>query len=403
MKLKRKLLVILENLPSEKKSNVWGHALSQICSLSEECDITIASPELLSLSLWSYKRNKKQISKLPTYKYRVGNIQYWRPRYLDFSIFSWNYRKNYFQIVSMIFSLLLLIIRKGINIDIIHAHYVYRTGYVAAIIGKILRKPVIITAHGSDIHQNLYSENILFRKRTVNALRWSSKVIAVSESLKKIIDKEVLEEKTFVLPCGLDNRLFYPMNTIECRRVLSLLINKKILLFVGTLNPVKGVDILINAFKRIRDKDDNVELIIIGDGPLRSELEQKVRNFGIAENVHFLGRKNHNKIHLYINASDIIVQPSRNEGRGLAIMEALACGKPIVASRVGGIPETIINNKLGILVEKENPVALADGIINALNGTWDKRYISKYAKQFSQSHLAPQLLKIYDEVLSEVT
>ena len=114
-------------------------------------------------------------------------------------------------------------------------------------------------------------------------------------------------------------------------------------------------------------------MIIIGDGSEREVLEQQVLDEGLEEMVFFLGRKDHTIIPLYVNASDILIVPSRNEGRSVATIEALACGKPVVASRVGGIPETIVNDQLGILVEKENPVALADGIMNALNRTWDER------------------------------
>ena len=190
------------------------------------------------------------------------------------------------------------------------------------------------------------------------------------------------------------------MDKKKCRDKLSLEMEERILLFVGNLVPVKGVDTLLNAFKLVREKDDNVVLIIIGDGPEKLDLEQQAHNLMIDKYVQFTERIDHNIIPFYINAADIIVQPSRKEGRGLVILEAFACGRPAVASRVGGIPETIVNDKLGMLVERENPTALADGIIKALECAWDSKYQSAYANEFTQDKLTPRVLKVYDEVLN---
>jgi len=401
-KIKKSILVLLDGIPSKENPNLWRHAFDEVLKLSEYCNITVVSPVWLPLSLRSYKKNNERVKRLPPYEYKIGSVDCWRPRYIDFSLFSWNCRKHYIQIFTMIVSLLFFVFHQRIRFDVIHAHFAYRNGYVASILGKILGKPVIITAHGSDIHQNLYNNGALFRKRTLNALSWSIRIIAVSQSLKNMIADEGFGNKTFVIPCGFSDSKFSQMDTNDCRVKLFLDTNKILLLFIGNLVAVKGVDVLIRAFKIVRDKECNVELIIIGDGSEREVLEQQVLDEGLEEMVFFLGRKDHTIIPLYVNASDILIVPSRNEGRSVATIEALACGKPVVASRVGGIPETIVNDQLGILVEKENPVALADGIMNALNRTWDERYISNYAKQYDQGQLISHVLKVYDKVHSRV-
>jgi len=396
----KKVLSLVDELPSKEKPDIWRHAFDQIIGLSGKCDVIVVSPVYWPIRFRSLKKNRESLKKLPPYNYSIGTIHCWRPRYIDFTLFPWKYRKHYIQIFTMMLSLLFLVFRQRIRFDIIHAHFVYRPGYIAAILGKILGKPAIITAHGSDIHQNLYNEDRLFRKRTIDAMRWSNKIIAVSESLKKMIGKEGFGKKTCVIPCGFSEKEFYPMDKKECRVKLSLKTNDKILLFIGNLVTVKGVDVLIEAFKIFRNEGDNVQLIVIGDGPERRALERQVRDFSVNRMVYFLGRKDPTEIPLYINAADILVIPSRDEGRPVVIFEALACGRPVVASRVGGIPETIINDKLGILVEKENPAALADGIIKALTCSWDTKYLSNYAKKYSQEQLSPHVLSIYDEVLS---
>ena len=401
-KIKKSILVLLDGIPSKENPNLWRHAFDEVLKLSEYCNITVVSPVWLPLSLRSYKKNNERVKRLPPYEYKIGSVDCWRPRYIDFSLFSWNCRKHYIQIFTMIVSLLFFVFHQRIRFDIIHAYFIYRPGYVAAILGKLFSKPVIITATGTDTYQNLSQKNSLIRRRTIYALKWCSYIIPNSEFLRRHIEEEGFGNKTYVNPRGISRDLFFPMDKIGCRNKLLLDSGKSLLFYVGNLVPIKGTDILIEAFKIVRDKEDYVELIIIGDGSEREVLEQQVLDEGLEEMVFFLGRKDHTIIPLYVNASDILIVPSRNEGRSVATIEALACGKPVVASRVGGIPETIVNDQLGILVEKENPVALADGIMNALNRTWDERYISNYAKQYDQGQLISHVLKVYDKVHSRV-
>ena len=397
---KKKVLVIVDSLPSEENPYCWKHALDQIISMSERCDITIVSPVRWTVTLRNLKENKKRLSKLPRRNYKINTIPCWRSRYIDFSFIPWKYSQHYIQVMTMLLSLLFLIIRKKIKFDIIHAHFVYRPGYIAAVLGKILGKPVIITAHGSDIHLNLYRDDGLFRKRTINAMRWSSGIIAVSQSLKNMIAEEGFGDKTSVVPCGFSDSTFFPMDQKECRRKLSLKSEIKVLLFIGNLRNVKGVDVLIEAFKQVRKTKSDVGLFIIGDGPEKNILEQKTIKYKIDKAIQFLGSREHEVIPLYINSADVIVQPSRDEGRGVVIFEALACGIPVVASRVGGIPETIVNEKLGLLVERENFVALSEGIIKALKMSWDRNYLSNYAKKYTQDQLALRVLEIYNNLLA---
>lgn len=394
---KKRVLALFDSIPSNKNPYVWSHALGQFLKLSSVHDLTIISPVCFTVSLRRFKENKKMASQLPQFRYEIGNATCWRPRYIDFSLFPWKYRKHYIQIFSLVASLLLLILRKRINFDIIHTHFVYRPGYVATILGKIFSKPVIITAYGSDIHKNLYGDEIVFRKRTLYALRGCDKIITVSESLKKLVEKEGILNKTSIIPCGYSGDRIFSMDKKKCRLGFSLPLNTKIILFIGSLLSVKGLDILIAAFRILKNNHADMKLLLIGDCPEKKVLDKEISYAGL-DGVTFLGRVDDKVKNLYINSADLLVVPSRNEGRPVVIFEALACGVPVVASHVGGTPETIVNNKLGILVEKENPVALADGINEALKKTWDTQYLSNYAKQFSDENITSKILKVYESV-----
>lgn len=403
-RIKKSILVLFDDLPSREKPDTYINPLAEAIELSKECNITIVSPVCLAISLTRYKENKERIRKLPPYKYNIKSVPCWRPRYISTSLIPWKYNVHYFQIWALILSLILLILSRRIHFDMIATSFVYRPGYVAAILGKLFGKPVIIHALGTDIHQNLFSnkEDGLIRKRTISTMRWCTKIIAVSKFLANQISMEGFGDKTDVNPRGYSEKLFFPRDRIECRKKLSLPIEKKLLIAIGRLVLVKGMDILIEAFKILSADHDNMDLIIIGDGPEKEALIRRVCQMGLEERVFFLGSKAHATIPLYINACDILVVSCRNEGLSLVTIQALACGRPVVASRVGGIPETIVNDKLGILVEKENTAALANGIMKALMYLWDRKYISNHAKKYAQDRLALRLLKIYDNVLSRM-
>jgi len=398
---RKNVLILFDELPSKLNPNAYINPLAEALKLSQECNITIVSPVCLSLSLRRFKENKDRIKHMPPYRYEINSVPCWRPRYIEFSILPWKLNKYYIQIFSMLISLLFLIYSKRIRFDIIHANFVYRPGYVAAILGKLLRKPVIIHAIGSDIHQNLSQreERGLFRRRTIKAMIWCTRIIAVSGFLKKLIDEEGFSDKTVVNPRGYSIDLFPPMDKMECRKELFLNTESKILLFVGNLVTVKGVDILIEAFKLLSGDLANLELIIVGDGPEKDALELQMRKIGLERWISFVGAKTHATIPLYFNACDILVVPSRNEGLSLVTIEALACGKPVVACRVGAIGEILSNERLGILVEKENPQALANGILKALIRSWDSEYQQNFVKQFTNDRLVEKVIKVYDDVL----
>ena len=117
-----------------------------------------------------------------------------------------------------------------------------------------------------------------------------------------------------------------------------------------------------------------VELNIIGDGPERKNLHDLVKKFNLDDRVKLAGSVPHSEIPKWINLSNFLVLPSLNEGMPTVMLEALGCGKPVIATKVGGIPE-IINEKIGVLVDKDNPDSLAQGLLSAINQRWDNEYI----------------------------
>ena len=154
----------------------------------------------------------------------------------------------------------------------------------------------------------------------------------------------------------------------------------------GTSIDVKGHKYLVDAAHNVLKQIEDVEFIVLGNSDEESS------------EISFFGQKPHNEIPLWMNACDIFVLPSLNEGNPTVMFEALACGKPFVGTTVGGIPEIITNGKLGLLVPPADSRALAKAIVEALETEWDEEYIANYAKQFSSENVAKKVMKIYSGI-----
>ena len=145
----------------------------------------------------------------------------------------------------------------------------------------------------------------------------------------------------------------------------------------------------------VTKKQENTLLVILGSGPLKKILEKKVKDLALTKCVFLLGPKSHKEIPIWMNASDIFVLPSLNEGFPTVIPEAMACGKPVIGTKVGGIPEALSNPDVGVLVNPRDPEALADIILNSLRKKWQAEIITNHAKQYSSDILVQRILGVY--------
>ncbi len=252
--------------------------------------------------------------------------------------------------------------------DVILGVWAYPDGFANLLTGRLFSIPVVISCRGSDI-------NYLARKRLHRALiRWTlcraALVLSVSEALKReIVALGVPADKVIVIPNGIEAEKFQPLPPAEARHRLNLEPDRRYVVSVSRLSHEKGLDILLNALALMRDQ--TVHLLLVGGGAERSALKALAQRLGIAARVTFVGDTTHTQIPLWLNAADLFVLPSRTEGWPNVLMEALACGKPVVGTNVGGIPEIIDSTTLGHIVPAEDPQALADAMDTALTSRWD--------------------------------
>jgi len=138
---------------------------------------------------------------------------------------------------------------------------------------------------------------------------------------------------------------------------------KPYILCIAMHNEKKGLDVLLRAFAQLQDTEGPLNLVLVGDGPLRGQLEKLSVSLGISEKVQFLGRRGRDRVKQLLHACTVFVLPSRSEPFGIAIIEAMACEKPVISTKVGGIPEIIEHGRNGILIEPDDPKALTEALI----------------------------------------
>lgn len=314
--------------------------------------------------------------------------------YLPFDKFYLNLGIQHFKVVDKIIK------KNKIKFDIVHCHFTNTAGFVGKKLKEKYKKPLIITAHGEDIYDFPFRSN-KWRKKIVNICNSADHLITVSHSNLLCIKKLKIKTPTTVISNGFSSKLFYSKNKIICRKKLNLNMNKKIILNIGHLNTVKGQKYLISAIKILIKKNKNLLCLIIGNGPLRSTLQSQINQNQLQKHIILLGAIPHNNLINWINASDLFVLPSLNESFGVVQLEAMACGKPIVATKNGGSEEIIINNKIGLLVSSKNSIQLSKAIIKSFNINWDNKYIQNYAKNFQWNKICHQIYKKYQTILNQ--
>jgi glycosyltransferase involved in cell wall biosynthesis len=400
MKLKSSnLLIITDRYPHNKDPVSSSFVYSQIDALKKYFDtIHVISlnpfiPKLFSrFSFMNPRWRKDAFAK--DYSYDNVEVRFARYFMLPFDFVKERKGEFAYRVAKKIIE------REKIDFDLIHAHFIWPSGYVGAKLKEKCGKPLIITGRGHDVY-DLPFRNEGWKEKIYCALNNADYVITVSNSILECIKKLNVKTPTKVILNGFRTDLFFQRDLEECRKITDLPLDKKIILSVGNLEEVKGHKYFIEAIKEVINQGKDVFCVIVGNGKLKNKLEKQIKKFGLTDYAVLVGEKKHDEIPFWMNASDIFVLPSLAEGNPNVMFECLGCGKPFVGTTVGGIPEIIINEKLGILVEPKDVDGLTKAILKALEKEWDKDYISNYAKQFTRDKVPEKIMEVYDEVLKE--
>jgi colanic acid/amylovoran biosynthesis glycosyltransferase len=246
----------------------------------------------------------------------------------------------------------------------VHCHFANHPALVGFVIGRLTGLPWSFTAHGSDLH---IDKHMLCRKTSE-----ASFVVAISRSNRDVILAECrpqAEDRVEVIHCGIDTDLFRPAGGGPGVADPGGHPRRLRLISVGTLHEVKGQRYLIEACARLRDEGVDVTCQIVGDGPDESRLAARIRELQLEDRVRLAGRLTRDEVIEILQLSDVLVAPSvpsregRLEGLPVVIMEAMGCGLPVVASRLSGIPELVIDDRTGYLVEPRDVAGITAALL----------------------------------------
>jgi glycosyltransferase involved in cell wall biosynthesis len=262
--------------------------------------------------------------------------------------------------------------------ELIHCHTIYPDGYAGSLLKQAFGVPVVSTVHGSDVMLYPKRSRRVY-ERTEQALRGNDFVITVSERARQEVIQMVPDAKVATIYNGFDPSRFQPMEKSAARKTLDLPLSGKQVLFVGNLYQVKGIPYLLEAFRTIAAECEEVSLNLIGEGPLRAELERQVEQLGLQGRVTFLGRKPYEEIPVWINSADVVALTSLSEGLPSILLETMGCGRAMVATDVGGIREILQDGRTGLLAQSQD----VDSITRALRKILieDESFIDTMGKQ----------------------
>ncbi len=253
--------------------------------------------------------------------------------------------------------------------DLVHAHWVVPNGPIGALVAQRHKLPLVISLHGSDI--SLSQKSGWIGRLARSSFARAAAVTAPSEDLLARARGLGAKGQLEVIPYGADVSAFVAdsVTALRVRQRLGVSADQTVVCGIGRFVHWKGFEYLIEAFAKASFAVPNIRLVFVGDGDLRDELQDRAQSLGVSETVMFAGMASRDEMPGYLAAADIVVVPSIHyagyvDGLPNVALEAMAAGKALVASRVGGLPQLVESGENGVLVDERDSDALADAIVS---------------------------------------
>jgi len=366
----KKSLVIITNLfPLPWEPNRATFNRQQFSQLDEEFNKSVLVP--VAFPEWfSHRKQIKQTENLRYVPYfylpKVGRRFYSVFMFLSILLHSgwWLYEKK---------------------VNVIFASWAFPEAVAASWLSKLLRCSFFFKVHGSDI--NLHGKIPTRARQIVNASKRATGILSVSQALAdEMVTMGIERKKISVVYNGVDHQKFGVDTKVPLRG--------DYLLYVGNLKHDKGVIELIKGFASVCDSFPKLMLVYAGSGIEKKSLMELSKVLNISDKVQLLGTVEHHKLPALITHAKALVLPSYNEGVPNVVLEAMACGTPVLATKVGGIPEVVDEKNCGKLIESRCEMAVANGLTYLLNQSWDKNKIKIQGRKFTWENNKRQLIEL---------
>ena len=302
-------------------------------------------------------------------------------------------------------------VAKASELDLIHSHYAIPHAQAAYMAREIIKIPYVVTLHGSDVHT--LGLDPAYKPVVKHTVEQADAVTAVSEFLKKKAHEELgIERDIHVIPNFIDASLFSQVSGIRLvvengcvslrgeEEAFEICPDDKIILHASNFRPVKRVTRLVEIMRTVVDSHPNAHLVIAGDGPTRIEVERKIEELKLCNNIHLLGIKS-NMLEIMASA-DIFALNSTLEGMPLVLLEAMACKLPVITTPAGGIPELVRPGIDGVVTKCFEKEEYAEELIKLLDSdTQRKKYAKAGLERVKNKFSAERIVSMYEKVFEE--
>jgi glycosyltransferase involved in cell wall biosynthesis len=381
-----RIAVVTAHFPSSAEPTNGRPALQTMRVLSETCDVQVFYPHAVYPSLF---RPRSRIYTGLDASYSLPGV---KAGYYDYPALPMISRPFNGQLAARA----LLPHVRAFAPELIFSYFLYPDGYAALKIGKALKVPVVAMSVGSDVH-SIRDRFTAMRTRIV--LRNADFLLAISDDLRKrMVAMGAPPEKTRTLVSGCDLSVFHPMDRREARRQLQIDPASEAVVYIGRMDVRKGLRELVEAAVRLHPVRPNLHVYLIGAGSDRPIVEAAIQAGNAGSYVHALPACSFDEVAYWMAAANLVTLPSYMEGCPNVVLEALACGRPVVATNVGGIPELMpphLVDRCGRLVPARDPAALAEALASALDQSWDANAIAALAGRGWRT-VAAELLAILE-------
>jgi len=354
-----RVLVVTKIFPNAKEPLSSPFNRQQFSALAKHAEVEVLAtlPWFPGAKLFGKWSNAGRLSDVPA-REQIGPLDVSHPRYVYLP------RSGYALDGLLYAASVAPAVFKRRRADVILASWAYPDGVAGVLLGKALGIPVVVKVHGSDI--DVISTLPGPRTNLKLILPRADRVVGVSKPLcAKVEALGVPADRIELVRNGVDDEIFHPRPRDEARAALGHGEDKRRwVVYVGRLDPAKGVLELAEALRSLAAAVPDVAVVFVGQGPARDALNDKTR--GLENRVIFPGARPHHEVSQWMSAADVVCLPSHHEGSPNVVLEALACGRPVVATEVGGIPEIFAEGAAGRMVPVNDPKALAEALAKTL-------------------------------------
>jgi teichuronic acid biosynthesis glycosyltransferase TuaC len=390
-----RVLAMTKVFPNAVFPLIEPHIRQQYAALGQICDLEVLAtiPWFPGAPLLKQYSPAGQMAGAPRYE-QIDGLRVFHPRFLLLPVVG-------LPIQGFLYagSLVPTMLRYRRKVDVILATWAYPDGVAAVLLGRLLQVPVVVEVIGSDI--NLVARMPAARFMLKQFLPHADRVVAVSQQLgRSVAELGVAESRIDVHSTGINRSIFYVREKNAAREQLGWTRPGRMLLFVGRLETAKGLFELVEAFSRLSAGQTDVCLVFVGEGTARQKLEERAA--ASQGRIIVMGQRPLSEVPQWLGACDALVLPSWAEGTPNVVLEALACGRPVVATNVGGIPDLITDEKYGLLVAPKEVSGLAQALKAVLSRPSDPQVISQSPVVLDLAENARRLKRSLEQAMGNV-